>query len=197
MNTEQKSPEQRLSALKEAGYRAKRRTLTAKQAAVRGFCFSLPFLLLFGGIYRIFLVPGAHLLELGGWGFYLPLIAVIAVSAVVHELLHGIGWAAAGKTGWENIQFRFSALMPTCACKAVLPRGQYLFGVLLPFLVLGSASVVFMFVYPGTISLLTVLTNFIGAGADLVIARNLLREDKSALILDPLTEAGYIACSKA
>lgn len=49
----------------------------------------------------------------------------------------------------------------------------------------------FVFIYPGTISLLTMIVNFVAAGADLTIAFNVLKEQDS-LIVDHPTEAGYI-----
>lgn len=60
-----------------------------------------------------------------------------------------------------------------------------------PFVILGLGSVLFVFIYPGTISLLTMIVNFVAAGADLTIAFNVLKEQDS-LIVDHPTEAGYI-----
>ena len=68
-------------------------------------------------------------------------------------------------------------------------------GVLLPFAVLGGASVIFLFLYPGTFSVLTMIVNFILAGADIMIALRVLKE-KDVLIADHPTEAGYIAFYK-
>lgn len=88
-----------------------------------------------------------------------------------------------------------NALMPSCACKAALSRGKYLIGVLLPFIILGGGSIIFLFVYPGTISILTMAVNIVLAGADVLIAAKVLRE-KNVLIADHPTEAGYIAFCK-
>lgn len=46
-----------------------------------------------------------------------------------------------------------------------------------------------------TVSLLTVMVNFIAAGADLMIAVNILKES-DGLIVDHPTEAGYAAFYK-
>ena len=81
--------------------------------------------------------------------------------------------------------------MPSCACKAVLKKRAYLAGVLAPFTVLGGGSVLFIFIYPGTVSLLTMMVNFISAGADLMIAFQVLKE-RDGFIADHPTEAGYI-----
>ena len=86
-------------------------------------------------------------------------------------------------------------MMPSCACKVALKKQQYLIGVLTPFVILGLGSVLFVLIYPGTVSLLTMIVNFIAAGADLVIAFNVLKEHDS-LIVDHPTEAGYIIFCK-
>ena len=122
-------------------------------------------------------------------------LAIIAVSVVVHELLHGIGWAISSGKGWKVVRFNINAMMPSCACKVALKKETYLIGVLAPFVFLGLGSILFVFVYPGTVSLLTMMVNFVAAGADLLIAFHVLKE-KSCLIADHPTEAGYIAFYK-
>ena len=122
-------------------------------------------------------------------------IAIIAASVVMHELLHGIGWAISSGKGWRVVHFNINTMMPSCACKVALKKRAYLIGVLTPFVVLGLGSILFVFIYPGTISLLTMMVNFIAAGADLLIAFHVLKEG-NCLIADHPTEAGYIAYCK-
>ena len=122
-------------------------------------------------------------------------ITIIAISVVIHELLHGIGWAISSGEGWKVVRFNINALMPSCACKVALKKQAYLIGVLVPFVVLGGGSTLFVFAYPGTVSLLTMMVNFIAAGADLLIAFSVLREG-NCLIADHPTKAGYIAFYK-
>ena len=93
------------------------------------------------------------------------------------------------------VRFNIDAIMPSCACRVTLKKKQYLIGVLTPFVILGLGRVLFVFIYPGTISLLTMMVNFIAAGADLVIALNVLKEQDS-LIVDHPTEAGYVTFCK-
>lgn len=177
--------------LRDKGYREKDVTLSSGKAMGFGLLYALPFVLILGLLYRFLLIKKAHLLETSGPSFYLLFIAIIAVCVVIHELLHGVGWAAASGKGWDVVRFNISAMMPSCACKAALKKKQYLIGVLTPFVVLGLSSILFVFLYPGTISMLTLLVNFIGAGADLVIAAALAKEP-DGLILDHPTQAGYI-----
>lgn len=177
------------------GYHAKDVTISSGKAMALGVLYALPFVVIFGLLYRFWLIERAHLLDVGGLSFYILFIAIIAVSVVVHELLHGLGWAIASGKGWNIVRFNINAMMPSCACKAALKKEAYLTGVLTPFVVLGLGSVLFVLIYPGTLSLLTMIVNFIAAGADLIIAVNVLKEGDS-LIADHPTQAGYIAFYK-
>lgn len=181
--------------LKANGYREKDVTIPSGKAMVLGVVSALPFIAIIGLLYRFVLIERAHLSEIGGLSFYIMFIAIIAVSVVVHELLHGIGWAISSEKGWKVVRFNINAMMPSCACKVALKKKTYLIGVLAPFVLLGVGSILFVFVYPGTLSLLIMMVNFVAAGADLLIAFHVLKE-KSCLIADHPTEAGYIAFYK-
>lgn len=178
--------------LKASGYREKDVTISSGKAMALGVVFALPFIVIIGLLYRLVLIERANLSEIGGLSFYIMFIAIIAVSVVVHELLHGIGWAISSGKGWKVVRFNINAMMPSCACKVALKKKTYLIGVLAPFVVLGLGSILFVFVYPGTVSLLTMMVNFVAAGADLLIALHVLREE-DCFIADHPTEAGYIA----
>lgn len=182
-------------ALKQEGYLEKDVTFTAKKASVMGILYSIPFIVILGFIYRYFLIDRAHLTEITGSSFYLMFIGVVIISVFIHEVLHGIGWSFSSGNGWQAVRFNINALMPSCACKSPLKKQPYLIGVLFPLCVLGTASTIFLFVYPGTVSILTMFVNFVAAGADLIIASNVLKETDS-LIVDHPTEAGYIAFYK-
>lgn len=174
------------------GYQERKAVITSGKAMGLGLLFSLPFVAGLGMYYRFFLIQRAHLSETSGLAFYGIFLAITVLSVVCHELLHGLGWAVASGKGWHVVRFNVSVMMPSCACKIPLEKGQYLVGVLAPLAVLGLGSVLFLLIYPGTVSVLTMIVNFVAAGADLVIACRLLKE-KNALIMDHPTEAGYIA----
>ena len=181
--------------LKARGYREKDVTISSGKATVLGVVFSVPFIVMIGLLYRLVLIERAHLSEIEGLSFYSLFIAILVVSVVVHELLHGVGWAIASGKGWNAVRFNINAMMPSCACKVALEKKTYLIGVLAPFVVLGSGSILFVLVYPGTVSLLTMMVHFVAAGADLLIALHVLREG-ACLIADHPTQAGYIAFYK-
>lgn len=89
------------------------------------------------------------------------------------------------------VRFNIDAIMPSCACRVTLKKKQYLIGVLTPFVILGLGRVLFVFIYPGTILLFTMIVNLVAAGVDLIIAFNVLKE-RDSLIVDHPKEAGYI-----
>ena len=159
--------------LKASGFRKKDVTIPPGKAMVLGIVYALPFIITLGLLYRFILIERAHLSEIGGLSFYIMFIAIIVISVVIHELLHGIGWAISSGQGWKVVRFNINAMMPSCACKVALEKKSYLMGVLAPFMVLGLGSTLFVFLYPGTVSLLTMMVNFVAAGADLLIAFHL------------------------
>lgn len=180
----------------QTGYKTKDVTLTNTQAMVKGGLCSLSFILILGLGYRFLLLDRAVLLDISGIRFPILFLAIIAVVTVIHELLHGIGWAVSSGKGWHIVKFNISAMMPSCACKAALEKKQYLAGVLMPFIVLGIGSLLFLLIYPGTLSLLTMIPAFGGAGADLLIAFRVLQEKEDTFISDHPTKAGYMAYVK-
>lgn len=181
--------------LKANGYREKDVTFSSGKATVFGVLYALPFITILGLAHRFLLLERAHLLETGVLSFYIMFIAIIVVSVAIHELLHGIGWAISSGKGWQAVRFNIHAMMPSCACKTALKKKSYLAGVLAPFVVLGLGSALFVFVYPGTVSFLTMMVNFVAVGADLLIAVRVVKED-NCLIADHPTKAGYIAFYK-
>lgn len=177
-------------------YNKKDVTLTNSQAMIKGGLYSLIFVLILGFSYRFFLITRAVLMDISGIRFPILFIVIIFIVTVIHELLHAIGWVIISRKGWSIIKFNINAMIPSCACKVVLEKKQYLVGVLTPFIVLGIGSIIFLVVYPGTLSLLTMLVVFVEAGGDLVIAFNIFKEKNDTLISDHPTKAGYIAYNK-
>ena len=176
-----------LESLTAQGWRAERYTFTAVQTYLWGILFALPFVLLAGGLYRMFLLNRAALLDHTS----LILLAVIIVSVPLHEALHGLGWKLAGRLQKGDVTFFIRGGIPMCACRTILPAQAYLIGTLLPFFVLGAGSFLFLFLCPGTMSLLTALVNLMLPGADLAISWRVLRSE-AALIADNPDGAGFI-----
>lgn len=121
-------------------YNTKDVTLTNSQAMIKGGLYSLIFVLILGFCYRFFLINRAVLMDISGIRFPILFIVIIFIVTIIHELLHGIGWVIISRKGWSIIKFNINALMPSCACKVVLEKKQYLVGVLSPFIVLGEKN---------------------------------------------------------
>lgn len=181
----------------ERGYKIKDVTISSKMAFLKGIAFSTPFVIFAGLFYRLFLLKRAILMEMNDLSFYLTFVIIIVTSTCIHEFLHGFGWVISGRKGWKSIHFNLNAMMPSCSCHSILSKYQYLFGVLCPFVTLGLFSIIFIVFFPGTISMLTMLVIFIGAGADLVIALEVLHEKSNVYISDHPTKVGFITISKA
>lgn len=169
------------------GWHCRNYTFPCRQAYIWGTLIALPFVALAGGVYRVFLLDRAVLLNHTS----LILLTVVVVSLPLHELLHGLGWELAGRLVEDEIQFLFQRGMPMCTCRAVLSTKAYLTGVLLPFLVLGGGSIVFLIVYPGTISVLAALVNLLLPGADLLLSWKILSSG-AAKIADNSDQTGFI-----
>ena len=125
----------------------------------------------------------------------LILLAVIIVSVPLHEALHGFGWKLAGRLHKGDVTFFLRSGIPMCACRTILSTKDYLIGTLLPFFILGGGSFLFLFLCPGTISVLTALVNLMLPGADLAISWRVLRSE-AALIADNPEGAGFIGLVK-
>ena len=86
---------QETNYLQENGWHVRTYTMSGRQTYLQGILFALPFLLLAGGMYRIFLLERAVLLDHTG----IILLAAAAVSLPVHEALHSLGWKWGGHGG--------------------------------------------------------------------------------------------------
>lgn len=163
------------------------------RAMAKGLLYAFPFLLFVCGLYHVFLSGRAVLLRHSS----LPAAAILILMACVpiHELLHGLGWIIAGHMGWDSIHFTFHHGMPFCSCRKLLASRQYLAGLMLPSLIMGGAGFMFLFLYPGTPSLLAALINCFMLGTDLVVACSVLQSG-AALIADIPGQAGFVGVAR-
>lgn len=168
--------------------------MTAREASWKSILYAAPFLAFLAPLYCLALMQRSTLPEVSGIRFCFLLGAVLAVSIVLHELLHGIGWALIGRAGWDSISFHLSGILPSCSCHLVLKKDSYLIGILLPAIALGSLSCLFLAVCPGAVSVAATLVNFTMAGADLAIAMEALKGDFIFMESHPV-KTGFIGYS--
>lgn len=130
-------------------------------------------------------------------GGYILFLVVMLALIVIHEGLHGLGWSMFCKDGWKSIRFGviWKYVTPYCHCKESLSFGAYLFGGLLPFLVLGVGFWIVALILGSKIVLFISLFNILAAGGDLTIALMLLKYRK-AKIYDHPTACGFVAFVK-
>lgn len=136
-------------------------------------------------------IPGATLL----------FAALVIASIFIHELLHGVGWQFFTKGKWKSIYFgiMWEYLTPYCHCREPLKPGQYLVGVLTPFMVLGAGLYIAAFISGSNLLFLLSLLNILSAGGDTTIAcigLKYLKQNESCYILDHPTDCGFIAFIK-
>lgn len=128
-------------------------------------------------------------------------LAALFVLIVVHELIHGLSWAIYAEHYWKDIEFGFMKqyLTPYCTCKVPLTKGQYIFGALMPLVLLGllpMAAGILM----GSMPVLWIGIIMADAAAgDILIVWKLLRYKTAAehvVYMDHPTQAGGILFEK-
>lgn len=126
--------------MQENGYRERSAVISVLKANVLAIVTEGPFALL--SVVCYMLIWGSRLSAFLPPEQALLVLLLFLLSLPVHEFLHGIGWCAAGRTGFKNIRFgmMWSSLTPYCHCSEPLPAGQYLFGLLLPFFCAGTRT---------------------------------------------------------
>lgn len=131
----------------------------------------------------------------------LLMLLSFVVLIVVHELLHGLGWAIFAEHGFKDIEFGFMKqyLTPYCACTVPLTKGQYIFGALLPCVALGVIPMI-VAILIGSLPLLFVgilMTD--SAAGDILIVWKILRYRSKAekiVYMDHPTQAGGVIFEK-
>lgn len=177
------------------GYKKKKVVLSGFEANVLGTLYALPAPAVMALLYWTVLQHRGKVQGIGTLSFYLGLVLLVVTVALLHELLHGVGWALAAKT-WNVVQFQMSGLTVSCHCNRPLPLLWYLFGAILPEVVLGIASILLVVFYAGTFSMLAMLISFVGAGGDFIVSWRLLQESPRTLVMEHPTRTGYIAYVK-
>ncbi len=122
--------------MEQKGYRRTELTISIVRANVFALLLVIPLaglgfwlFWLKNRAFRIGHAPGATLV------FFL----VFAALVVIHELIHGASWALFTGSGFREIEFGVMKqyLTPYCTCGVPLSRGQYVFGALMPLVLLG------------------------------------------------------------
>ncbi len=130
--------------------------------------------------------------SLGTISFFLVFLALI----VVHELIHGIGWAISTKT-FRVIDFGImrDSLTPYCTCSQPLSKGQYILGAILPLVTLGIIPLIVGYLVGSFYTMIMGVIMTSSAAGDILIIRKILGYRSNAediVYMDHPTEAGGV-----
>ena len=180
------------------GYRRAELTVGIVKANVFAVVLLLPLLAIGFGL---FLLKNRGLsgsfTPLGPLLFALVLFALI----VVHELIHGLSWSIFAEHHWKDIEFGFMKqyLTPYCTCTVPLSKGQYIFGALMPLVVLGLLPMLAGILLGSVPVLLMGIIMADAAGGDILIVWKILRYRsgaKDVVYIDHPTQAGGVIFEK-
>ncbi len=178
------------------GYMAKDCTISVLRANVMAFVTAGPFAVLAVVLY-LSKWAGDTLSLTANLPGMLLFLAMLAVSIPVHEGLHGLAWSVVSKNGWRSIRFGVMrpSYTPYCHCKEPLGFFGYLFGALMPFMVLGAGTFVIAYLTGSGFFLAASVINLLAAGGDTTLALMMLPYTK-AQFLDHPSECGFTAFCK-
>ena len=180
------------------GYRRVELTVSIVKANIFAVVLLIP--LLIAGIGLFFLHN--HSVS-GGLGRMNPILFLVLLFAliVVHELIHGLSWSLFAEHRWKDIEFGFMKqyLTPYCTCGVPLGKGAYIFGALMPLILLGILPMI-AGILAGSFSLLLLgIIMADSAAGDIMIVWKILRyrsEAETIVYIDHPTQAGGVIFEK-
>ena len=180
------------------GYRRVDLTVSIVKANVFAVLLLIP--LLIAGI-GLFLLKNRRFGWNGGVLSVLLFSVVLFVLIVVHELIHGASWALFAEHRWRDIEFGFMKqyLTPYCTCGVPLSKGQYIFGALMPLLLLGLLPMIAGILLGSLGAVLMGIIMADAAAGDILIVWKILRyksEAGSIVYMDHPTQAGGVIFEK-
>ena len=128
--------------------------------------------------------------------FLLMLVAFL-VLIVVHELIHGVCWSIFTPHHFKDVEFGVmrSSLTPYCTCLVPLGKKQYIFGAVMPLLVLGILPMITAIIIGNPDLLFLGILMADGGAGDIMIIRRILgyrSGAKEIVYMDHPTEAGGV-----
>lgn len=180
------------------GYRRVELTVSIVKANIFAVVLLIP--LLIAGVGLFFLRN--HSMS-GGLGKMNPLLFAVLFFAmiVVHELIHGLSWSLFAENRWKDIEFGFMKqyLTPYCTCAVPLGKGAYIFGALMPLVLLGILPMIVGILADNLGLLLLGVILADAAAGDILIVWKILRyrsEAGTVVYIDHPTQAGGVIFEK-
>lgn len=193
--------EAQAESLKEQGYRRADLTVSIVKANVFAIVLLFPVMAL--GMWLFWLKNGALTGSLGvkSFGGLLLFVFVMAVLVVLHELIHGLSWSLFTPRRFGDIEFGFMKqyLTPYCTCLTPLTKGQYIFGALMPLVLLGILPMATGILMGSMPVLFMGIIMTVSAAGDIMIVWCLLTyrsQAETVVYMDHPTQAGGVIFEK-
>ena len=133
----------------------------------------------------------------------IPVTAIGVLLFVAHELIHGLTWSVFAEHHFKDIDFGFMKeyLTPYCTCATPLTKRHYIWGALMPCIVLGIIPVLLGILLGSGLLFWIGIVMTLSAGGDLMIVWKVMRYKKQEgseeiLIYDHPTQAGSVIFEK-
>ena len=174
------------------GYTRHDLTIGIGKANLFALLLLIPLTVIGYGLY--FLVHRS--LDFSSSHFLLMLVAFL-VLIVVHELIHGVCWSIFTPHHFKDVEFGVmrSSLTPYCTCLVPLGKKQYIFGAVMPLLVLGILPMITAIIIGNPDLLFLGILMADGGAGDIMIIRRILgyrSGAKEIVYMDHPTEAGGV-----
>jgi len=162
-------------------------TYSAMMVNVIGLLCVVPLLAAYMWSYRLFFYKQLAEVPIN---MTLLLTGLLIISLAVHEVLHGVGWVLTKGCAAKNIHLKFRMLMASCHCDKPLLGSRYMFGLVFPFAVLVTSTIILSFLYPSNVTLFAALVNIALCGGDILLFLRLFPYRRNKIIDHP-DKAGF------
>ena len=128
-------------------------------------------------------------------------IFVFVAAIVVHELIHGLCWSFFTPHHFGDIQFGFikTTVTPYCTCLVPLKKGEYIFGSVMPLIILGILPMIIAIAIGNGALLFLGVVMADSAAGDIMVIQKVLGFKSNAddiVYMDHPTEAGCVVFEK-
>lgn len=164
-------------------------------SVLKGLLLCIPIIALF---YFLYILKWDRL-EVTFWDLSITILFFVLLAIIPHELLHGLGWGIFCKGKFKSIKFGFMKFSETSYsyCKEPLKFKGYLFGAILPLMVLGIIVAIISIVIGNPLFWWFGIINIFIFSGDLAMISNILKyTGKDGVFLNHPTERGFLVFTK-
>lgn len=178
-----------------SNYKKEKYTIDMSKANMLSMLYFLGFAAIFGIPY--YLIWGLESKPLFGtdnfWiSGFMPIVLML-IGVALHELVHGIFFAAYAEQGFRSVRFGFMKkyLAPYAHCKEPLKIKNYVVALLAPLILVGIIPALAGVYFGSALITFVGVVLCTGATGDLMIYQLIRKENPENYVQDHPTEAGY------